>query len=162
MAYWHFGLSIAQKWRERLGLQRHAEWDEILAKLAPLATSPDGIYLPAEKGRGIPDFVNGIPAEKLPEMPAGGYINGQRPKEADGSVSLSEGEKSKRKHDPFMLQELLLKICWLTACCLSRGSLIKKNAKDFGACSSKLELVRRILELELSHIGNECYSPVAA
>ena len=100
MAYWHFGLSIAQKWRERLGLQRHAEWDEILAKLAPLATSPDGIYLPAEKGRGIPDFVNGIPAEKLPEMPAGGYINGQRPKEADGSVSLSEGEKSKRKHDP--------------------------------------------------------------
>ncbi len=44
MAYWHFGLSIAQKWRERLGLQRHAEWDEILAKLAPLATSPDGIY----------------------------------------------------------------------------------------------------------------------
>lgn len=95
-------------------------------------------------------------------MPAGGYINGQRPKEADGSVSLSEGEKSKRKHDPFMLQELLLKICWLTACCLSRGSLIKKNAKDFGACSSKLELVRRILELELSYIGNECYSPVAA
>ena len=56
MAYWHFGLSIAQKWRERLGLQRHAEWDEILAKLAPLATSPDGIYLPAEKGRGIPDL----------------------------------------------------------------------------------------------------------
>ena len=101
MAYWHFGLSIAQKWRERLGLQRHAEWDEILAKLAPLATSPDGIYLPAEKGRGIPDFVNGIPAEKLPEMPVGGYINGQRPKEADGSVSPSEGEKSKRKHDPF-------------------------------------------------------------
>lgn len=49
MAYWHFGLSIAQKWRERLGLQRHAEWDEILAKLAPLATSPDGIYLPAER-----------------------------------------------------------------------------------------------------------------
>lgn len=27
----------------------------------------------------------------------------------------------------FMLQELLLKICWLTACCLSRGSLIKKK-----------------------------------
>ena len=38
----------------------------------------------------------------------------------------------------------------------------RKNAKDFGACSSKLELVRRILELELSYIGNECYSPVAA
>lgn len=101
MAYWHFGLSIAQKWRERLGLQRHAEWDEILAKLAPLTSSPDGIYLPAEKGRGIPDFVNGIPAEKLPEMPAGGYINGQRPKETGSSVSSSEGGKSKRKHDPF-------------------------------------------------------------
>jgi hypothetical protein len=101
MAYWHFGLSIAQKWRERLGLQRHAEWDEILAKLAPLTSSPDGIYLPAEKGRGIPDFVNGIPAEKLPEMPAGGYINGQRPKETGSSISSSEGGKSKRKHDPF-------------------------------------------------------------
>lgn len=71
-------------------------------------------------------------------MPAGGYINGQRPKEADGSVSLSEGEKSKRKHDPFMLQELLLKICWLTACCLSRGSLIKKKCKRLWCVQLKI------------------------
>ena len=34
-------------------------------------------------------------------MPAGGYINGQRPKETGSSVSSSEGGKSKRKHDPF-------------------------------------------------------------
>ena len=45
--------------------------------------------------------MNGIPAEKLPEMPAGGYINGQRPKETGSSISSSEGGKSKRKHDPF-------------------------------------------------------------
>lgn len=107
--------------------------------------------------------MNGIPAEKLPEMPAGGYINGQRPKEADGSVSLSEGEKSKRKHDPFYVtgtsSENLLAYGMLPE---SRLIDQEKNAKDFGACSSKLELVRRILELELSYIGNECYSPVAA
>ena len=38
MAYWHFGLSIAQKWRERLGLQRHGTWEilgEITGDAAP-------------------------------------------------------------------------------------------------------------------------------
>ena len=101
MAYWHFGLTVAQKWRERLGKKRHTEWDKILAGLAPLTSSPDGIYLPAEKGRGIPDFVNGIPAEKLPEMPAGGFINGQRPKESVSSVSQTGSESNKRQKDPF-------------------------------------------------------------
>ncbi len=79
LAYWHFGLSVAQKWRERLGQQRNAEWDNILAKLSTLASSPEGIYLPAEKSKGIPDFENGIPAEILPSMPAGGFIGGLRP-----------------------------------------------------------------------------------
>lgn len=101
MAYWHFGLTVAQKWRERLGKKRHTEWDKILAGLAPLTSSPDGIYLPAEKGRGIPDFVNGIPAEKLPEMPAGGFINGQRPKGSVSSVSQTGSESNKRQKDPF-------------------------------------------------------------
>lgn len=47
LSYWHFGLSVAQLWRERLGMDRDASWDEIISKLSPLA-SRDGLYLAAE------------------------------------------------------------------------------------------------------------------
>ena len=47
LAYWHFGLATAQLWRERRGLPRHAEWDEVLQKLAA-PTAADGLYLAAE------------------------------------------------------------------------------------------------------------------
>ena len=47
LSYWHFALGIAQQWRERKGLERNPEWDEIIAKLSPLA-SKDGLYLAAE------------------------------------------------------------------------------------------------------------------
>jgi len=47
LSYWHFGMSIAQKWRERLGQPRNLEWDEMIDKLSPLA-SKDGLYLAAE------------------------------------------------------------------------------------------------------------------
>jgi len=47
LSYWHFGLSVAQLWRERKGLERDAEWDEIITKLSHLA-SRDGLYLAAE------------------------------------------------------------------------------------------------------------------
>ncbi len=47
LSYWHFGLSTAQQWRERKGLERDPEWDEIIAKLSPLA-SRDSLYLAAE------------------------------------------------------------------------------------------------------------------
>ncbi len=79
LSYLHFGLSVAQQWRERLGQPRVAQWDEILAKLAPLAESPDGIYLPAEKGPGVPDFERmAIPRSLAAPAPPGGYINAQR------------------------------------------------------------------------------------
>lgn len=42
-AYWWYGLSTAQKWRERRGLKRNSEWDEIINRLAPL-NETDGIY----------------------------------------------------------------------------------------------------------------------
>ena len=42
-AYWWYGLTTAQKWRERRGLQRRADWDEIIDRLAPL-NEVDGIY----------------------------------------------------------------------------------------------------------------------
>ena len=42
-AYWWYGLTTAQKWRERRGLERRADWDEIIDRLAPLHES-NGIY----------------------------------------------------------------------------------------------------------------------
>ncbi len=46
-AYWYYGLSVAQKWRERQGLERNAEWDDIISRLAPLAEK-NGIYQAGE------------------------------------------------------------------------------------------------------------------
>ena len=39
LAYWRFGLSVAQQWRERLGRPRYAAWDDLLSKLSPLPTN---------------------------------------------------------------------------------------------------------------------------
>lgn len=47
LSYWHFGLSVAQKWRERMGVGRDKDWDKIISKLSKLA-SKDGLYLAAE------------------------------------------------------------------------------------------------------------------
>lgn len=48
LAYWHFAMETAQKWRERDGLKRHPQWDELIDKLSPLAYQEDGLYLAAE------------------------------------------------------------------------------------------------------------------
>ncbi|MET0463019.1 MAG: hypothetical protein ABW007_07690 [Chitinophagaceae bacterium] len=47
LVYWHWALSTAQQWRERLGMPRHAKWDELLTKLSPLPVK-DSKYLFAE------------------------------------------------------------------------------------------------------------------
>lgn len=47
LSYWHFALSTAQKWRERMGEGRNLQWDELIDKLSPLAAK-DGLYLAAE------------------------------------------------------------------------------------------------------------------
>lgn len=47
LSYWHYALGVAQLWRERAGLQRDPLWDEIIAKLSPLAEK-EGLYLAAE------------------------------------------------------------------------------------------------------------------
>lgn len=44
VAYWHWGLSVAQRWRERLGMQRQPKWDHVIAHLPPLTTR-DGHYV---------------------------------------------------------------------------------------------------------------------
>ena len=43
VAYFRFGLQIANKWRERLGMQPDSLWSEIIAHMAPLE-SKDGRY----------------------------------------------------------------------------------------------------------------------
>lgn len=47
LAYWHWALSIAQKWRERLGLPHNKKWDEVMQHLAPLPQA-NGVYLATE------------------------------------------------------------------------------------------------------------------
>ncbi|WP_219825749.1 hypothetical protein [Nonomuraea typhae] len=43
LAYWHWGLHVAQRWRERLGLERHPGWDAVLRRLARPAAR-QGVY----------------------------------------------------------------------------------------------------------------------
>lgn len=47
LSYWHFGLSTAQKWRERMGMPRDTARDAMIASLSPLAAL-DSLYLAAE------------------------------------------------------------------------------------------------------------------
>jgi hypothetical protein len=47
LAYWAFGLETAQRWRVRLGMPRHPDWDHVLQRLSPLPMR-DGLYTNAE------------------------------------------------------------------------------------------------------------------
>lgn len=49
-AYWHYGLTIANRWRERMGKARNAQWDDIISRLAPQPEA-DGRYT-----AGIPRY----------------------------------------------------------------------------------------------------------
>ena len=43
LAYWQYGLSVAQQWRLRQGKERNRQWDHIIAHLSPLPEA-NGIY----------------------------------------------------------------------------------------------------------------------
>jgi hypothetical protein len=45
--YWHWGLEVAQQWRERLKMPREKKWDEVLQKLSKLPVQ-DNMYLATE------------------------------------------------------------------------------------------------------------------
>jgi protein-glucosylgalactosylhydroxylysine glucosidase len=47
LAYWRYGLTTAQRWRERLGLKRNPTWDRVIKGLASLPVS-EGVYLAHE------------------------------------------------------------------------------------------------------------------
>ena len=59
LAYWQYGLSVANLWRERQGKPRHAEWDDIVKNMSPLPQNEDGIYtagLPKGKTDNLKSF----------------------------------------------------------------------------------------------------------
>ena len=47
LAYWRWGLGVAQQWRERLGMERDPRWDDILARL-PALPEKHGRYVALE------------------------------------------------------------------------------------------------------------------
>jgi hypothetical protein len=47
LAYWRFGLTLAQRWCERLGRKRDPAWEEVIARLSDLPAR-DGVYLAHE------------------------------------------------------------------------------------------------------------------
>jgi len=47
LAYWHWALETAQKWRQRLGLERDAGWDRVIRHLSQ-PTVRDGVYMGIE------------------------------------------------------------------------------------------------------------------
>jgi len=76
LAYWHYGLSMANRWRERQGLPRNPQWDDIIQHLSPLpqkyglftAGQPIAPTLDEEKSRSDHPAVLG-PFGLLPSCP---------------------------------------------------------------------------------------------
>jgi hypothetical protein len=54
LAYWYYGLKVANDWRVRQGLQRNAQWDAIISHLLSLPQDKSGIYTAGE-ARGKTD-----------------------------------------------------------------------------------------------------------
>lgn len=75
LAYFRFGLETAQKWRERAGLKRRADWDKVLAELSPLPQA-DGLLLPTGSR---PDFWNEAASEKCKTHAAAPCMNLDHP-----------------------------------------------------------------------------------
>ena len=65
LAYWKWALNVAQTWRERLGMERDAKWDDVIAKLSPLPER-HGKYVALES---IPDTWDNVESRHdHPEM----------------------------------------------------------------------------------------------
>ena len=47
LAYWYWALEIAQKWRQRLGMEREPKWDKVINNLSR-PTIKDGVYVGIE------------------------------------------------------------------------------------------------------------------
>ncbi|MCH5240992.1 MAG: hypothetical protein J1F67_01020 [Muribaculaceae bacterium] len=87
-AYWWYGLTTAQKWRERRGMERNATWDEIINRLAPLAES-EGIY------------VAGLPLKPFTDKSTSNTFDPYKTPDLKGSKEISKEEfleKSRSDH----------------------------------------------------------------
>ncbi|MBN1985558.1 MAG: hypothetical protein JW761_04605, partial [Prolixibacteraceae bacterium] len=47
VAYWHWGLSVAQKWRKRMNMKTNSDWQKVIVGL-PSFAQKNGLYLAAE------------------------------------------------------------------------------------------------------------------
>jgi hypothetical protein len=64
LAYWYFGLSTAQKWRQRLDLPPNPKWQNVLDKLSPLPVA-DGLYLDIQTSPDIYKHNKPVPTSML-------------------------------------------------------------------------------------------------
>lgn len=64
LAFWYYGLQIAQQWRERLGQPREPKWDDILKKISKLPQR-GGLYLEIETVTDIYQGKGGLPTSML-------------------------------------------------------------------------------------------------
>ena len=92
LAYWRYGLEKAQQWRERQGLQRHPEWDEIIARLAPLPQQEEIIDSKASSyqqegllmaGRPLHPFNNAAKSQGFDPFNTSTHNNGKEIAEED-------------------------------------------------------------------------------
>lgn len=65
LAYWHYGLRVAQQWRQRLGLAPEPKWADVLTKLSPPPTSPEGFYVEIETFPDIYKREGNVPTSML-------------------------------------------------------------------------------------------------
>ena len=65
LAYWKFGLEVAQKWRERLGMKRNPKWDGVIEKISPLPIR-DSLYVALESNEAT--FTNRANEQDHPSM----------------------------------------------------------------------------------------------
>jgi hypothetical protein len=64
LAYWYYGLQVAQTWRERLGQPPEPHWADILKRLSKLPVS-NGRYLEIETVKDLYDDQHNLPTTML-------------------------------------------------------------------------------------------------
>ena len=79
LAYWRYGLGVAQKWRERMGLPRHQEWDDVIAHL-PSFPMKDSVYT---AGRPLKAFNSKAKAQAFDPFNTATHVFGKDISETD-------------------------------------------------------------------------------
>ncbi len=79
LVYWHWALTVAQQWRERLQMPRNKKWDDVLQKLSKLPVQ-NNMYLATESATDSytnPRYITDHPSVlmALGVMPATGQVD---------------------------------------------------------------------------------------